>query len=104
MDDMIITGGENVYSIEVENVLNDHPKVLEAAVIGIDDEEWGERIVAVIVPRGEEPTENELTNHCKKELASFKVPKQFIQTDEIPMTTSGKIKKNLLRKKYGEID
>jgi acyl-CoA synthetase (AMP-forming)/AMP-acid ligase II len=104
MDDMIITGGENVYSIEVENVLRVHPDVQEVAVIGIEDEDWGERIVAVIVPTGKEPIESELIDHCKKELASFKVPKQFILTDEIPMTTSGKIKKNLLRKKYGNID
>jgi acyl-CoA synthetase (AMP-forming)/AMP-acid ligase II len=104
MDDMIISGGENVYSIEVENVLIGHPKVSEAAVIGVDDEEWGERIVSVIVPKGEEPTESELIDYCKKELASFKVPKQFILTDIIPMTTSGKIKKNVLREKYGKTD
>jgi acyl-CoA synthetase (AMP-forming)/AMP-acid ligase II len=104
MDDMIITGGENVYSIEVENVLHDHPDVREAAVIGLEDEHWGERIVAVIVPRSKEPTDSELINHCKRELASFKVPKQFILTEEIPMTTSGKIKKNLLRKRYGKTD
>jgi acyl-CoA synthetase (AMP-forming)/AMP-acid ligase II len=104
MDDMIITGGENVYSIEVENVMNGHPKVSEAAVIGVDDEEWGERIVAIVVPKGEGPSEEELIDHCKKELASFKVPKLVILIDEIPMTTSGKIKKNILREKYGKTD
>jgi acyl-CoA synthetase (AMP-forming)/AMP-acid ligase II len=102
MDDMIITGGENVYSIEVENVLNCHPDVSGAAVIGIEDEEWGERIVAIVVPKGEEPPEEELIEYCKKEMASFKVPKQVILTDDIPMTTSGKIKKTLLREKYGK--
>ncbi len=101
MDDMIITGGENVYSIEVENVLNGHPKVSEAAVIGLKDELWGERIVAIIVPKGEVPTEQEIIDYCKRELASFKAPKEIILTDKIPMTTSGKIKKNLLRQKYG---
>lgn len=101
MDDMIITGGENVYSIEVENVLNGHPQVSEAAVIGLKDEKWGERIAAIIVPKGEGPTEQEIIDYCKGELASFKAPKEIILTDEIPMTTSGKIKKNLLRQKYG---
>ncbi len=101
MDDVIITGGENVYSVEIENVLYGHPKVAEAAVIGLKDETWGERIVAVIVPKGEGPTEEEIIGYCKGELASFKAPKQVILTDEIPKTTSGKIRKNLLREMYG---
>lgn len=101
MDDMIITGGENVYSIEVENVLNGHPHVSEAAVIGLKDEIWGERIVAIIVPKGEVPTEQVIIDYCKRELASFKAPKEVVLTDEIPTTTSGKIRKNLLRQKYG---
>ena len=100
MDDMMITGGENVYSVEIENVLYGHPKVAEAAVIGLKDETWGERIVAVIVPRDEEPREDEIIDFCKGELAAFKAPKQVILTDEIPKTTSGKIKKNLLRERY----
>ena len=101
MDDMIITGGENVYSVEIENVLYGHPKVADAAVIGVKDEMWGERIVAVIVPKDGEPTEDEIIALCKAELATFKAPKQVIMTDEIPKTTSGKIKKNLLRERFG---
>lgn len=101
MDDMIITGGENVYSVEIENVLYGHPKVAEAAVIGLKDETWGERIVAIIVPKEEEPTEDEIIDFCKGELAAFKAPKQIILTTEIPKTTSGKIKKNILRERYG---
>jgi len=102
MDDMIITGGENVYSIEVENVLYGHPKVMEAAIIGLKDDVWGERIVALIVPKeGESPSEEEIIDHCKSELAAFKTPKQVILVREIPKTTSGKIRKNILREKYG---
>ncbi len=102
MDDMIITGGENVYSVEIENVLYGHAKVAEAAIIGLKDDAWGERIVAVIVPRnGEVPSEDEIIDHCKAELAVFKAPKQVIFADEIPKTTSGKIKKNMLREMYG---
>jgi fatty-acyl-CoA synthase len=101
MDDMIITGGENVYSVEIENVLYGHPKVSEAAVIGLKDEMWGERIVAIIVPKDEEPTEDEIIGFCKNEMAAFKAPKQVILAHEIPKTTSGKIKKNLLRERYG---
>ncbi len=102
MDDMIITGGENVYSIEVENVLYGHPKVMEAAIIGLKDDVWGERIVAVIVPKeGERPSEEEIIDHCKSELAAFKTPKQVILVKDIPKTTSGKIRKNVLREKYG---
>ncbi len=103
MDDVIITGGENVYSVEIENVLYDHAKVAEAAVIGLKDDAWGERIVAVIVPKKDEtPSEDEIIGHCKTELAAFKAPKQVILADEIPKTTSGKIKKNLLREMYGQ--
>ncbi len=101
MDDLIITGGENVYSVEIENVLYGHPKVAEAAVIGLEDDTWGERIVAIIVPKDDEPTQDEIISFCKAELAAFKAPKQVILTDEIPKTTSGKIKKNLLRDMYG---
>lgn len=102
MDDMIITGGENVYSIEVENVLYEHPKVLEAAVIGIRDEVWGERIVAIIVPkRNETPTEEEIIMQCRKKLAAFKAPKEVLLVKELPKTESGKIRKKVLREKYG---
>ncbi|UCD91577.1 MAG: long-chain-fatty-acid--CoA ligase [Methanobacteriota archaeon] len=101
MDDMIITGGENVYSIEVENVLYENPKILEAGVIGIDDQVWGERIVAVVVPKeNEQLTEVEVMDHCKGRLAAFKAPKQVILVSELPKTESGKIKKRILRERY----
>ncbi len=102
MDDVIITGGENVYSIEVENVLCEHPKIWEAGVIGVRDEIWGERIVAVVVPKeGEQLSEKEVIDHCKARLAAFKAPKEVVLADELPKTESGKLKKNVLREKYG---
>jgi acyl-CoA synthetase (AMP-forming)/AMP-acid ligase II len=100
-DDLIITGGENVYSIEVENVLYTHPAVLEAAVIGIPDEVWGEKITAMVVlEQGKESSEQELIDHCKKELAGFKCPKLVEFVEEIPKTGSGKISKKLCRGRF----
>ncbi|UCF09175.1 MAG: AMP-binding protein [Thermoplasmata archaeon] len=101
MDDLIITGGENVYSIEVENVLYSHPGVLEAAVIGLPDPVWGEMVTGVVVPKeGREPTEEELIEFCKKNLASFKAPKKVFLTEELPKTGSAKVYKYRLREMY----
>lgn len=102
-DDMIITGGENVYSIEIEDVLYSHPSVLEAAVIGLPDPIWGERITAVVVLKeGSNTTEDEIISFCKEKLAHFKAPKQVIFTDILPKTGSAKIYKYKLRKIYRE--
>lgn len=99
--DMIISGGENIYSIEVESVLYEHPKVLEAAVIGAPDEIWGEVILAAVVLKpGAEADKQELIEFCKTQLASFKVPQQIIFLTELPKTGSGKIYKKALREKY----
>ena len=96
--DMIVTGGENVYSTEVENVLYMHPKVLEAAVYGIPDEKWGEAVMAAIVLKpGEMATAEEIINFCKEYQASYKAPKSIIFLDELPKTGSGKITKKVLR-------
>jgi len=98
MDDVIITGGENVYSIEVENVLYIHPDVLEAAVVGIPDDTWGEAVCAAVVPRaGRNIDENAIRDHCREMLASFKVPKNVAFLDALPKTGSGKISKKDLR-------
>jgi O-succinylbenzoate-CoA ligase len=98
-DDMIITGGENVYSIEVENVLYTHPAVLEAAVIGIPDEEWGEIVKAIIVLKeGKKVTEKEIIEFCKKRIAAYKVPKSVEFQECLPKLGSGKICKNILKK------
>lgn len=99
--DKIITGGENVYSTEVENVLYMHPAVLEAAVIGVPDETWGEMVKAIIVLKeGMEVTEEEIIDFCKERLARFKAPKSVEFYPELPKTGSGKIAKRKLREQY----
>ena len=99
--DMIVTGGENVYSTEVENVLYEHPAVLEAAVIGIPDEKWGEAVHACIVLKKEESaTEQEIIDFCKQNLARYKAPKSVEFLPSLPKTGSGKIYKKGLREKY----
>jgi len=96
--DMIVTGGENVYSTEVENVLYMHPKVLEAAVFGIPDEKWGEAVTAAVVLKQDETaTETEIIEFCKEYQASYKAPKSIVFLDELPKTGSGKITKKVLR-------
>jgi len=90
--DMIITGGENVYSVEVENVLYTHPSVLEAAVIGVPDAKWGEAVKAVVVLKEDHcATGEESIAHCKERIASFKAPKSVDFISELPKTGSGKI-------------
>ncbi len=99
--DMIISGGENIYSTEVENVLYRHPKVLEAAVIGIPDEQWGEAVKAVVVLKpNETSTEEEIIRFCKQHQASYKAPKSVDFLTELPKTGSGKIFKKVLRDPY----
>ena len=97
--DMIITGGENVYSVEVESVLSLHPAVAEVAVIGVPDERWGEAVTAIVVPRpGASPTAEELIAFCRGRIAGYKVPKQVhFRADALPKTGPGKIAKRVLR-------
>ena len=95
--DMIISGGENVYSTEVENALAAHPSVAEAAVFGIPDERWGEAVHAVVVC-GEDVPPEELIAHCRARIARFKVPRQIeVQTEPLPKSAAGKILKRQLR-------
>jgi fatty-acyl-CoA synthase len=99
--DMILTGGENVYSTEVENVLYSHPAILECAVIGVPDEKWGEAVKAVIVLKhGRRVDESAIIRFCKERLARFKAPKSVEFTAALPKTGSGKILKKELREKY----
>jgi long-chain acyl-CoA synthetase len=98
--DMIVSGGENVYSTEVEDVLYRHPAVLEAAVFGIPDDRWGEAVHAVVVPRVE-VTEAELLAHCRGAIAGYKVPKRIELTAEpLPKSGAGKVLKRELRAPY----
>ncbi len=91
--DMIITGGENVYPAEIENVLHDHGAVREAAVVGVPDERWGEACVAFVVPDGE-ATEEELLEHCRGRLARYKVPKSVRFVDSLPRNALDKVVKS----------
>ncbi len=100
--DIIITGGENVYSTEVEHVLLEHPAVLEVAVIGVPDETWGETVRAVVSRRDDaRTTAAELIRFVGERLANFKTPKSIVFIDELPKTGSGKIAKRLLRVEHG---
>lgn len=99
--DLIISGGENISSIEVEGMLYKHPKVLEAACIGIPDEKWGEVPAALVVLKaGETATEEDIIAFCRDNLAHYKCPKSVSFIDALPRTATGKIQKNLLRDKF----
>lgn len=99
--DVIITGGENVSSIEVEDCIFGHPAVEEVAVIGVPDPKWGETVKALVVPAdGAEVTEKEIIQHCKERLAGFKAPTSVEFRDSIPRTATGKVQKYKLRRPY----
>ena len=103
--DMIITGGENVYSVEVENVLYAQPCILEAAVVGVPDPKWGEAVKAVVVLKpGHTATEEEIIQHCKRHIATYKAPKSVDFVSELPKTGSGKIYKEGIRQRYSSFD
>ncbi|MGW4205944.1 AMP-binding protein, partial [Streptomyces sp. NPDC004726] len=98
LKDMIITGGENVYSAEVENAVASHPDVASCAVIGVPDEEWGERVHAVVVLRpGRTSTGQEIRAHAKALIAGYKAPRSVEFVDALPMSAAGKILKRELR-------
>jgi long-chain acyl-CoA synthetase len=98
--DMIVTGGENVYSTEVEEALYQHPAVLEAAVFGIPDDRWGEAVYAVVVLRSATDV-NELLAHCRSKIADYKVPKEIeIRSDPLPKSGAGKVLKRELREPF----
>jgi fatty-acyl-CoA synthase len=100
--DMIISGGENIASSEVERVIYELPQVQDAAVIGVPDERWGERPVAIVVLKPEQSLSIEaLREHCRRKLAGFKVPRELILRPELPRNPSGKILKRVLRELIG---
>jgi malonyl-CoA/methylmalonyl-CoA synthetase len=99
--DLIITGGYNVYPAEVEGYLNELPGVAESAVIGVPHPDFGEGVIAVVVPRpGASVDGTRLISTLKTQIAAFKVPKQLFVVDELPRNTMGKVQKNLLRDKH----
>lgn len=103
LKDMIITGGENVYSIEVEEALYTYPGVGECAVIGLPDKVWGERVVACILKKENAPfDEEDLNTHLKKSLSRFKVPKEYLLMDDFPRSPAGKILKRTIREQLLE--
>jgi acyl-CoA synthetase (AMP-forming)/AMP-acid ligase II len=89
--DMIIRGGENIAPDEVEAVLYEHPDVLEAGVVGVPDEEWGERVVAAVVLREGAGGVDVLMEHCRAKLAGFKRPERILLMEELPRTSTGKL-------------
>jgi long-chain acyl-CoA synthetase len=99
--DMIISGGENIYPAEIENVLYDHPAVAQAAVIGVPHPRWGETPKAVVVARpGEAVTGEELIEFTRSRLARYKCPTSIEFTDELPRNATGKVLKKVLRDRY----
>jgi long-chain acyl-CoA synthetase len=99
--DMIVSGGENIYPAEIENVLMSHPGVAEVAVIGVPHCKWGETPLAIVVrASGQHHSEAELLAHCRAHLATYKCPTAVTWNDELPRNPSGKVLKNLLREPY----
>jgi acyl-CoA synthetase (AMP-forming)/AMP-acid ligase II len=102
-DDMIIRGGENISPEEVENILHSHPKVEEAAVIGVPDPEWGQEPRAVVVlKRGKDATSEEIIEYCRSRLSGFKRPRSVVFIDSLPRNPMGKVLRKKLREEYGK--
>jgi fatty-acyl-CoA synthase len=101
--DIIISGGENISTVEVENIIYRHPDVMEVAVVAVPDEKWGEVPKAFVTPKpGTKPTAEDIIEYCKANLARFKAPKT-VEFVELPKTSTGKIQKYVLRnKEWGE--
>jgi acyl-CoA synthetase (AMP-forming)/AMP-acid ligase II len=96
--EMIISGGENIYPVEVERVLREHPAILEVAVIGLPDPRWGERVTAVVERReGTGVTKDDLIAFCRGKIADYKCPKDIEFTDSLPRTASGKVQRGAVR-------
>jgi 2-furoate---CoA ligase len=107
VDDMINTGGENVYPVEVEDVLDKHPEVSEVAVVGLPDEKWGQAVTAFVVPERQELTEEDIRSYLKEDtsLARFKHPKKVVFVKELPKSPVGKLLRRLLVEgEYEEVE
>jgi fatty-acyl-CoA synthase len=101
-DDMIVSGGENVFPQEVEDLLAGHENIAEAAVFGVDDEEFGQRLKAVVVTKGGELSEEDVKAYVKSNLAGYKVPREVEFTDELPRNATGKVLKRELKGEKAE--
>ena len=98
--DIVISGGENISTIEVEQAITSHPDVAEAAVVGVPDDRWGERPWAFVVPRDAGDLDaRALREHVRSRLAAFKCPDAFERLDELPKTSTGKVQKYVLRER-----
>ncbi|MCY1333859.1 3-[(3aS,4S,7aS)-7a-methyl-1,5-dioxo-octahydro-1H-inden-4-yl]propanoyl:CoA ligase [compost metagenome] len=101
--DMIVSGGENIYSAEVENAIASHPAVAQSAVIGIPSDKWGETVHAVIVLKpGASATQEEIVAHCRERIAGYKCPRSLEFRDSLPLSSVGKVLKTELRKPFWE--
>jgi long-chain acyl-CoA synthetase len=105
VDDMIISGGENIYPREVEDLLHAHPGILDVAVVGQPDDRWGETVTAFVVRKDSQVTEQELDDYCKNsdQLANYKRPRKYVFIEALPRNASGKIQKFVLRKQLEEL-
>jgi fatty-acyl-CoA synthase len=104
-DEMIVSGGENVFPKEVEDVLAEHQAVAEAAAVGVDDEKFGQRLRAfVVLESGQQADEDALKDHVKSNLARYKVPREFVFVDELPRNSTGKVLKRELLEYDGDGD
>jgi acyl-CoA synthetase (AMP-forming)/AMP-acid ligase II len=99
--DMIVSGGTNIYPIEVENVLFEHPDIADVAVIGVPDAKWGEALMAVCVARSANPPSSDaLIGFCRERLGGYKIPRHYQFVSELPRNASGKVLKRVLREPY----
>jgi acyl-CoA synthetase (AMP-forming)/AMP-acid ligase II len=97
LDDVIVRGGENLSPGEIEDVLREHPNVADVAVLGVHDDEWGERVAAVIVPKGDKPSTDELADLVKSKLRSTKTPEIWEFRDMLPYNDTGKLLRRTLK-------
>ena len=99
---MVISGGENIYPVEIESVLYQHPDVLDAAVIGVPDEKWGEALLSILVMRESATLESEsMIEFLRSKIAGYKIPRRYVQIDALPRNASGKVVKPVLRDRFG---
>src|SRR4051794_29597169 len=101
-DEMIVSGGENVFPREVEDLIAKMDGVKEVAVIGVDDEKFGQRLKAYVVRNGSKPSEDEIKKKVKADLAAFKVPREVVFMDELPRNATGKVLKKELKEQHEE--